>query len=59
MLIPADVLMPFMLGGLAQFIWSKTSPKQEDEYRIPLASGFIAGEALIAVVLSIHGALTT
>ncbi len=59
MLIPADVLMPFMLGGLAQFIWSKTSTKQEDKYRIPLASGLIAGEALIAVALSIHGFLTT
>ncbi|MCI0413972.1 OPT/YSL family transporter [bacterium] len=59
MLIPADVLMPFMLGGLAQFIWSKTSPKQEDEYRIPLASGLIAGEALIAVALSIYGAVTS
>ena len=59
MLIPADVLMPFMLGGLAQFIWSKTSPKQEEQYRIPLASGFIAGEALIAVALSIHGAATS
>jgi uncharacterized oligopeptide transporter (OPT) family protein len=53
MLIPADVLMPFMLGGLAQFIWSKTSAKQEDRYRIPLASGLIAGEALVAVILSI------
>jgi uncharacterized oligopeptide transporter (OPT) family protein len=59
MLIPADVLMPFMVGGLAQFIWSKTSPKKEEEYRIPLASGLIAGEALIAVALSIYGFLTS
>ena len=59
MLIPADVLMPFMLGGLAQFVWSKTSPAQENAFRIPLASGFIAGEALIAVALSIYGAATS
>lgn len=59
MLIPADVLMPFMLGGLAQFVWSKTSPAQEDRFRIPLASGFIAGEALIAVILSVYSALTS
>jgi uncharacterized oligopeptide transporter (OPT) family protein len=51
MLIPADVLMPFMLGGLGQFIWSKVSPEQEQRFRIPLASGFIAGEAIIAVLL--------
>jgi uncharacterized oligopeptide transporter (OPT) family protein len=54
MLIPADVLMPFMLGGLAQYIWSKTAPKQEGDYRIPLASGLIAGEALVAVAISIY-----
>ena len=58
MLIPADVLMPFMLGGFAQFVWSKTSPKQESEYRIPLASGLIAGEALVAVALSIYAGFT-
>jgi putative OPT family oligopeptide transporter len=57
MLIPADVLMPFMLGGLAQFIWSKTAPIRENEYRIPLASGLIAGEALVAVALSIIAGL--
>jgi uncharacterized oligopeptide transporter (OPT) family protein len=59
MLIPADVLMPFMAGGLAQYIWSKTGPQQEEQYRIPLASGLIAGEALVAVALSIHGAATS
>ncbi len=59
MLIPADVLMPFMVGGLAQFIWSRTSPAQEEQNRVPLASGFIAGEALIAVALSIYGAATS
>ena len=59
MLIPADVLMPFMVGGLAQFVWSKTSPANEDQYRVPLASGLIAGEALVAVALSIHGAATS
>ena len=59
MLIPADVLMPFMLGGLGQFIWSKVSPEQEQRLRIPLASGFIAGEAIIAVLLSIYGAATS
>lgn len=59
MLIPADVLMPFMVGGLAQFVWSKTAPAQEDQFRVPLASGLIAGEALVAVALSIHGAATS
>ena len=53
MLIPADVLSLFILGGFAQWIWAKTSAAQEEKFRIPLASGFIAGEAIIAVLLSI------
>jgi putative OPT family oligopeptide transporter len=56
MLIPASVLMTFILGGVGQFIWSKVSPDTEKDYRIPLASGLIAGEAIIAVVLAILAA---
>jgi uncharacterized oligopeptide transporter (OPT) family protein len=57
MLIPASVLMTFIMGGVAQLIWSKTNNKTEDSYRIPLASGLIAGEALLAVVLAILAAI--
>jgi uncharacterized oligopeptide transporter (OPT) family protein len=57
MLIPASVLMTFILGGVGQLIWAKSSPKSEDDYRIPLASGLIAGEAILAVVLAIMAAL--
>ncbi len=57
MLIPASVLMTFILGGVGQLIWAKSSPKSEDDYRIPLASGLIAGEAILAVVLAILAAL--
>ena len=57
MLIPASVLMTFILGGVGQLIWSKSSPKSEEDYRIPLASGLIAGEAILAVVLAILAAL--
>jgi uncharacterized oligopeptide transporter (OPT) family protein len=56
MLITAAVLMTFILGGIAQLIWAKVSPETEKEYRIPLASGLIAGEAIIAVVLAIMAA---
>jgi uncharacterized oligopeptide transporter (OPT) family protein len=57
MLIPASVLMTFILGGVGQLIWANSSPKSEDHYRIPLASGLIAGEAILAVVLAILAAL--
>jgi uncharacterized oligopeptide transporter (OPT) family protein len=56
MLLPASVLMTFILGGVAQLIWSLRSKKTEGDYRIPLASGFIAGEAILAVVQAILAA---
>lgn len=57
MLIPAAVLLTFIMGGVGQLIWSKTSPESEEKIRIPLASGLIAGEALLAVVLAILAAV--
>ena len=57
MLLPAAVLMTFVLGGVAQLIWSRTSSKSEEDFRIPLASGLIAGEALLAVVQAILAAV--
>ena len=56
MLIPASVLLTFIAGGVAQLIWNRTAPKSEDELRIPLASGLIAGEAILAVVLAVLAA---
>ena len=56
MLLPAAVLITFVLGGVAQLIWSRVSNKTEDDFRIPLASGLIAGEALLAVVQAILAA---
>jgi uncharacterized oligopeptide transporter (OPT) family protein len=56
MLIPASVLMTFILGGVGQFVWAKVSPGSEKDFRVPLASGLIAGEAILAVVLAILAA---
>ncbi|HKZ77989.1 MAG TPA: OPT family oligopeptide transporter [Pyrinomonadaceae bacterium] len=53
MLIPASVLITFILGGVGQLVWSRMSPQSENDFRIPLASGLIAGEAILAVVLAI------
>jgi uncharacterized oligopeptide transporter (OPT) family protein len=57
MLIPASVLMTFILGGVAQLIWARSASASEEKFRIPLASGLIAGEALIAVFLALWAAL--
>ena len=52
MLIPGFAVVPMLVGGLIQGIWARKSPKTEDVYNTPLASGFITGEALVLLVLA-------
>ncbi len=56
MLIPGYAVIPMVIGGIVQAIWAKRSPKTEAVYNIPVASGFIAGEALVVLVISIIAA---
>ena len=55
------VLLPFasvttiFAGGLIALIWRRLRPAQAKTYQVPLASGFIAGEALVAVLVAILG----
>lgn len=51
MLIPAAAVLPMLLGGLVQFIWQKLSPKTEEAYNIPVASGLIVGEAMLGLLI--------
>jgi uncharacterized oligopeptide transporter (OPT) family protein len=53
MLIPGYSIMPMVLGGVAGWLWAKSSPTTEKNYSTPLASGFIAGEALLVLGFSI------
>ena len=53
MLIPGYSTMPMVLGGVAGWLWAKSAPETERTYSTPLASGFIAGEALLALAFSI------
>jgi putative OPT family oligopeptide transporter len=57
MLITPAVIITFVMGGVAQLIWSRVSPQTEKDFRIPLASGLIAGEAILAVVFAILAAV--
>jgi uncharacterized oligopeptide transporter (OPT) family protein len=53
------VLLPFasvatiFLGGLIAFFWRRARPEQARMLQIPLASGFIAGEAMMAVLVAL------
>jgi uncharacterized oligopeptide transporter (OPT) family protein len=51
MLIPVNAVTMIFIGAAADSIWARTSPESHDRYSIPIASGLIAGEALVAVVI--------
>jgi uncharacterized oligopeptide transporter (OPT) family protein len=51
MLVPASVIVTMFAGGLIGYLWSRAYPRSNALYMIPLASGLIAGEALVAVVV--------
>jgi uncharacterized oligopeptide transporter (OPT) family protein len=53
MLIPANAVSTILLGALIGWVWQKLRPKNSEFYAIPVASGLIAGEALVAVLLAI------
>ncbi|MBL9127599.1 MAG: OPT/YSL family transporter [Verrucomicrobiales bacterium] len=45
--------LSFAIGALAVWAWSRMHPKNADTYAIPVASGFIAGESLVAAAIAI------
>lgn len=54
MLVPFIVISTMFIGGLIGWIWEKLDKKTADLYMIPLGSGFIAGEAIVAVFGAIY-----
>jgi len=57
MLVPGYAIVPMVVGGIVQAIWSRRSPRSEAVYNLPLASGFIAGEALVLSIVAIVAAV--
>jgi uncharacterized oligopeptide transporter (OPT) family protein len=53
MLIPGFAVVPMVVGGVAQALWRRLSPRTDAIYDVPLASGFITGEALVLLLLAI------
>jgi uncharacterized oligopeptide transporter (OPT) family protein len=56
MLIPGYAVIPMVIGGIIQSSWAKRSPETESVYNIPIASGFIAGESLVVLAMSMVAA---
>ena len=57
MLVPTSAIVTMFLGGLVAQFWNRSAPKQADKHLVPVASGFIAGEAIVAVIIPILVAL--
>jgi uncharacterized oligopeptide transporter (OPT) family protein len=53
MLVPASAVITMFLGALVAVGWRRASPEAAERHIIPAASGFIAGEAIIAVLIPI------
>jgi uncharacterized oligopeptide transporter (OPT) family protein len=51
MLIPFSAVTMIFLGAAADRVWKMLNPDTHERYSIPIASGLIAGEALVAVVI--------
>jgi uncharacterized oligopeptide transporter (OPT) family protein len=50
-LIPINAVTMIFVGALGDVIWERVARESHDRYSIPIASGLIAGEALVAVAL--------
>jgi uncharacterized oligopeptide transporter (OPT) family protein len=53
MLIPFNAVTGIFLGALIDVVWARIAPEHNERYSIPMASGLIAGEALVAVAIPI------
>ena len=51
MLIPFNAVTMIFVGAAVDRVWEKVAPESHTKYSIPIASGLIAGEALVAVVI--------
>jgi len=53
MLVPGSAIVTMFVGGVLAELWRMVSAKNYDKHVTPLASGFIAGEAIVAVIIPI------
>jgi uncharacterized oligopeptide transporter (OPT) family protein len=51
MVVPGSVVFSMVLGGLLQSLWESQNKDAATRYSAPLASGLIAGEAIVAVLI--------
>ncbi len=52
-LLPFSSMAAMFVGAVGGLIWQRASPRSAGNYLIPLASGLIAGEAMVAVIVPV------
>ena len=56
-MLPRRMLWAIVIGEVIVFVWEKWNRKNSDSFAIPIASGLVAGESLIAALIAIACAL--
>jgi uncharacterized oligopeptide transporter (OPT) family protein len=51
--IPFQNACAFAIGALIAAVWRKWNQKNSDTFTIPIASGLVAGESLVAAFIAI------
>jgi uncharacterized oligopeptide transporter (OPT) family protein len=55
--VPFQNAFSFAIGAVVTFVWSKMFPKAVEKYNVPIASGLVAGESLLAAFIAIASTL--
>ena len=51
--VPFQNALSFLIGGVILTVWQKWNRKNSDTYAVPIASGLVAGESLVAAFIAI------
>ena len=51
--VPFQNALSFAIGAVIVFVWQKVSRKKSDTFAVPIASGLVAGESLVAAFIAI------
>ncbi len=52
-LLPASMSLSLFIGAVAAFAFSRFRPRSSERYLVPISSGLIAGESVVAVALAV------
>ena len=52
-IMPFSNTVAFAIGAVITEIWTRLHRKQADTFNVPIASGLVAGESLIAAIIAI------